>query len=511
MTLFVALPVLVPLLAAAVSLLVGQVPAAQRVLSLLVLTFIAVVAALLLVRADGSGPVVLQLGGYAAPVGITLIADRLAALLLLVSIVVMLGVLVFAIGQRVTDTRRVSTTTAFHPMYLVLCAGVSLAYLTGDLFNLFVAFEMMLSASYVLMTRQTTASRIRPSMTYVIVSLTSSLLFLTLIAIVYAATGTVNLADLSHAIAGLPSGVRTALGLLMMVVFGIKSAVVPLHFWLPDSYPTAPAPITAVFAALLTKVGVYAIIRTQTLLFSNAADWNFLLAVALLTMVVGALGAIAQNDLNRVLSFLLVSGIGFMLFGLALFTVTGLVGVIVYVIHHIAVMAALFLVSGLVTRYTGTASLHDMCGVATGYPLIAIVFSVPALSLAGIPPFSGFVAKVTLLRAGVELGTPMAYVVTGGAVVTSLLILYALSKVWASVFWGRPRTPVADVDPNDELTVGTGTRSRAMLTATIGMALVGLTITVAAGPVSDVAERAATDLLDREPYRQSVLVGGGSP
>ncbi|WP_019815883.1 Na+/H+ antiporter subunit D [Saccharomonospora saliphila] len=511
MNILVALPVLVPLLAAALSLTVSQVPAAQRVLSLLVLAFIVVVAGVLLVRADTTGPVVLQLGGYPPPVGITLVADRLAALLLLVSIVVMLGVLVFAIGQRVTDTGRASTTTAFHPMYLVLCSGVSLAYLTGDLFNLFVAFEMMLSASYVLMTRHTTADRVRPSMTYVIVSLTSSLLFLTMVALVYAATGTVNLADLSHRIADLPGGMRTTLGLLMVVVFGIKSAVVPLHFWLPDSYPTAPAPITAVFAALLTKVGIYSVIRTQTLLFSNAADWNFLLAVALLTMLVGALGAIAQNDLNRLLSFLLVSHIGFMLFGLALFSVLGLVGVILYILHHIAVQAALFLASGLLTRHTGTASLRDMCGAASSYPLVAFLFAIPALSLSGIPPFSGFVAKVALLRAGIEVATPMAYLVTGGAILTSFLTLYAMSKVWTSAFWGRPRPPVPDPDPSDTLTVGTGRTSPAMLLAAAGMVLTGLLIAGSAGPVSDIGERAAGDLLARSPYRQAVLgTGGGS-
>ncbi|NIJ11570.1 multicomponent Na+:H+ antiporter subunit D [Saccharomonospora amisosensis] len=508
MSVLVSLPVLLPLLAAAVSLLLGQVGAVQRVLSLLVLTASAVIAAVLLFGSDSDGPVTLRLGGYAPPFGITLVADRISALLLLVSMVVMLGVLVFAIGQRVTDLGRASTTTAFHPMYLVLCAGVSLAFLTGDLFNLFVAFEIMLSASYVLLTRQSTAARVRAGMTYVIVSLTSSLLFLTMVAGIYAATGTVNLADLSQRVPDLPPGVRGMLGLLLVVVFGIKSAVVPLHFWLPDSYPTAPAPITALFAALLTKVGVYAIIRTQTLLFDRSQDWNFLLAAALLTMLVGALGAIAQNDLNRMLSFLLVSHIGYMLFGLALFSVTGLTGVILYVVHHIAVQAGLFLVSGLITRHTGTASLRDMCGVASGHPAVALLFAVPALSLAGIPPLSGFVAKVVLLRAGAETATPMAYTVTGVAVLTSFLSLYAVSKVWIRVFWGRPRPPVPDVDPADEVTVGTGVTSKPMLVSAASVVAVGMVIAAAAGPLSSLSERAATDLLDRGPYRAAVLGGG---
>ncbi|OZM70849.1 Na+/H+ antiporter subunit D [Amycolatopsis antarctica] len=509
MNVLVALPVLLPLLAAALSLMTGRAPGLQRVIGVFVLSAVSVIAGVLLVHADTGGPVVLQLGGYAPPFGITLIADRLAALLLLVSAVVMLAVLVFSIGQRITDYGRGTASTAFHPMYLVLCAGVSLAYVTGDLFNLFVAFEIMLSASYVLITRRTTAPRVRSGMTYVIVSLTSSLLFITMIALVYTATGTVNLADLSQKVGQLSPGVQTSLGLLVVVVFGIKAALVPLHFWLPDSYPTAPAPITAVFAGLLTKVGVYALIRTQTLIFSNDVIWKVLLVVAVLTMIIGALGAIAQNDLNRMLSFLLVSHIGYMIFGLGLFTVIGLTGVIFYVVHHITVQAGLFLVSGLVTRHTGTVSLRAMSGVAKAYPLIAVLFALPALSLAGIPPFSGFVAKIALLQAGAGVATPLAYVVTAGAVVTSLLTLYAVARIWVQAFWGKEQAPYPDPDPTDEVTVGTGSTSRGMLLATGGLVVAGVAIAVLAGPLSAMSERAANDLIDGEPYRVAVLGVGG--
>ena len=509
MTALVALPVLLPLLAAALSLMTGRAPGVQRGIGVVVLAAVVGIAGWLLVLADTHGPVVLQLGGYAPPFGITLIADRLAALLLLVSAVVMLAVLVFSIGQRITDYGRDTASTAFHPMYLVLCAGVSLAYVTGDLFNLFVAFEIMLSASYVLITRRTNAPRVRTGMTYVIVSMTSSMLFITMIALVYAAAGTVNLADLSEKVDGLSPGIQTSLGLLVVVVFGIKAALVPLHFWLPDSYPTAPAPITAVFAGLLTKVGVYALIRTQTLIFSNDTIWTVLLVVAVLTMLVGALGAIAQNDINRMLSFLLVSHIGYMIFGLGLFTVIGLTGVILYVVHHITVQAGLFLVSGLVTRHTGSVSLRAMSGVAKAYPLIAVLFALPALSLAGIPPFSGFVAKIALLQGGAQLATPVAYVVTAGAVLTSLLTLVAVARIWVRAFWGEKQEPYPDSDPTDDVTVGTGATSRAMLVATGGIVAFGVAIAVLAGPLSAMSERAATDLLDGEPYRVAVLGEAG--
>lgn len=242
-------------------------PTLQRVVGIVVLVAVSAIAGVLLVVSDESGPVVASLGGWAAPVGIALVADRLSALLLLVSTLVTLAVLVYAIDQRIADYGRGTASTTFHPMYLMLSAGVSLAYLTGDLFSLFVAFEVMLTASYVLITRRTNAKKIRAGMTYVTVSLLSSLLFLTAIALVYAATGTVSLADLAGRVELLPPGLATVLGLMLLLVFGIKAAMVPLHFWLPDSYPNAPGPVAALFAGLLTKVGFYAMLRTQTLLF----------------------------------------------------------------------------------------------------------------------------------------------------------------------------------------------------------------------------------------------------
>jgi multicomponent Na+:H+ antiporter subunit D len=508
-TVLVALPVLLPLAAAGLSLALGRFADVQRILGLLVLGVIIADAAVLLYTSDQSGPVVLQMGAWPAPFGITLIADRLSSLLLLVSSVVTFAVLIYSIGQRITDYGRERSSTTFHPMYLMLCAGVSLAYLTGDLFNLFVAFEIMLSSSYVLITRRTTSTRIRAGMTYTIVSLASSLLFITMIALVYASTGTVNLADLGTKVADLPRGLQIALALLVVIVFGVKAAMVPLHFWLPDSYPTAPAPVTAVFAGLLTKVGIYALIRTQTLVFSHAETWDLMLGIALITMIVGALGALAQNDLNRLLSFLLVSHIGYMLFGLGVYNVVGLTGVILYVVHHITVQATLFLVSGLITRHSGTVALTRMGGMAKAAPLIAVLFALPALSLAGVPPFSGFVAKLALLQAGIGSGTITGYAVTAGAVLTSLLSLYAMARVWTRVFWGQVKAPAPDPDPSDELVVGTASSSRPMLAATGVLVVSSLVIALVAGPLGEIAGRAAGDLMHGEIYRTAVL-GGGS-
>jgi multicomponent Na+:H+ antiporter subunit D len=498
------LPILLPILGAALAVVVGTSVVVQRILALTTLASMAVVAAALLVVADHSGPVVTALGGWAPPVGIALVADRLSALLLLVSTLVALAVLGYAISQRIADYGRRMASSTFYPAYLVLSAGVSLAYLSGDLFTLFVSFEIMLTASYVLITRRSSVQTIRAGMTCVTVSLLSSLLFLTAIGLVYAATATVNLADLSERVDTLPPGLQTALALMFVVVFGIKAAMVPMHFWLPDSYPNAPAPVAALFAGLLTKVSFYAMVRTQTLVFPHDRPWTLMLWLAAATMLVGALGALAQNDINRLLSFLLVSHIGFMLFGLAVFDARGLSGATLYAAHHITVLATLFLVSGLITRRTGTVALDRMGGLAAASPALAVLFGIAAMTLAGLPPTAGFVAKLQLLQAGAAAGagpTAAAAVV----IVASFLTLFALTKVWVRAFWGVRRPPVEDPDPDDELEVGTARTPWPMYAATAGLVAVSLAIAVFAGPLSAVTGRAGEDLVAREPYRVAVL------
>ena len=505
-----AVAVLLPILGAALSVIGSRSARLQRLVGIVVLALVSAIAAVLLVAADRGGPVVTELGGWPAPIGIVLVADRLSALLLLISTLVTLAVLVYAIDQRISDYGRETPSTTFHPIFLLLSTGVSLAYLTGDLFSLFVAFEIMLAASYVLITRRTNAVQVRSGMTYVIVSLASSLLFLTTIALVYAATGTVNLADLARKIPELPPLLVTVLGLMAVVVFGIKAAIVPLHFWLPDSYPNAPAPVTALFAGLLTKVGIYALLRTQTLIFPHDRPSLLLLGIAALTMIVGALGALAQSDLNRLLSFLLVSHIGFMLVGLAVFDVSGVAGTALYVVHHITVQATLFLVSGLITRRTGTVSIDAMGGLLKMSPGLGVLFAIPALTLAGIPPTSGFVAKLALLEAGAGAGVAGS-VAAGVIVLASLLTLYAMARVWVRVFWGKPKEPLPDPDPGDELVVGTARTSAPMFVASAALVGVSVLIAVAAGPLAEVTTRAGADLIGRTPYVEAVLgTGAGS-
>jgi multicomponent Na+:H+ antiporter subunit D len=524
------LPVMLPLLGAGATLIAGRHPRLQRLISIAVLVGMVVVSATLLVLVDRDGPMTVDVGGWPTTVGITLVADRLSALMLVVSSTVLLFVLLYAIGQGTADGDEETPISIFNPTYLVLAAGVANAFLAGDLFNLYVGFEVLLTASYVLLTLGGTGPRVKAGITYVVVSLLSSLVFLAGIAFVYMATGTLNIAQIAERMGDVHDGTRLAICLVLLVAFGIKAAVFPLSAWLPDSYPTAAAPVTAVFAGLLTKVGVYAIIRMQTLMFPDEGLENVLLVVALATMLVGVLGAVAQTDLKRMLSFTLVSHIGFMLFGIGLASVAGLAGAIYYVVHHIVIQTTLFLSTGLVERLGGSARIDRLGGLAVMSPLLAVLFFVPAMNLSGIPPLSGFIGKLGVIEAGAQDGGGLAWLLVGGSVVTSLLTLFAIAKAWSKAFW-RPldqvevdASEVADAAGVDAVpgvpaagapaAAGAAVRARlprTMALSTAAMVVVGLGLTVAAGPVYRYAERAAVEVHDREAYVDAVLRGDTAP
>ncbi|WP_129266053.1 Na+/H+ antiporter subunit D [Streptomyces sp. M3] len=547
MNALVPLPVLLPLCATGVSLAFGtRLARFQRFISVAVLTAVLGLSVVLMVAADRQGPLSVHLGDFAPPLGITLVADRLAGLMLTVSSAVTLAVLVYSLGQGMADRDKETPVAVFHPAYLILVAGVSLTFIAGDLVNLYVGFEIMLVASFVLLTLGGTGPRIRAGSTYVIISLFSSMLFLTAIAMTYAATGTANLAQLAVRLPELPLGVQTLVQAMLLTVFAIKAAVFPLAAWLPDSYPTAPAPVTAVFAGLLTKVGIYCMLRTETLLFPGNRLGDLLMALALASMIVGILGAVAQTDLKRLFSFTLISHIGYMVFGIGLATREAYGGAIFYVAHHITVQTSLFLVAGLIERRGGTNELTRLGGMARSAPLLAALFFVPAMNFAGIPPFSGFIGKLGLMRAGVSDGSVWAWILVAGATATSLLTLYVMAKIWNLAFWrteppgqaayGTVLEAADDSDDDDPDTgldriPGTGDEGigpvpagqtlaatlqgravtttirppRAMTAATAGAVLLGLAFTVLAGPLAAFTDRSAAELIARSPYVEEVL------
>lgn len=528
------LAVIIPFLGAALSLLLLRRNALQRTVAIGSLVLTLAVEALVLGTTWNLGPQAVHLGRWEAPWGIVMVVDQLSSLMLVVSTVVSLAVLVYASGQGVADGDEEGPISIFHPSFLILVAGVSNAFLAGDLFNLYVGFEILLTASYVLMTMGGTVQRIRTGVTYVVVSVISSVLFLITIAMIYAATGTINMADLSVKLEGLPVGTQMQLHLMLLIAFGIKAAVFPLSFWLPDSYPTASAPVTAVFAGLLTKVGVYSIIRTETVLFPGERLDDLLMWVALLTMVVGILGALAQIDIKRMLSFTLISHIGYMIFGVAVGTQEALSATVYYVAHHIVIQTSLFLVAGLIERRGGSTNVDRLAGMAKISPLLALLYLVPALNLGGIPPFSGFLGKTGLLQAGVDQGDGLAYTLVAGSVAVSLLTLLAMIRVWNRVFLRAPEdaeypdpillAPVpagsrflltsGAVDDQAGRFAGKGDvrlMSPSMLGGASALVAAGVALTVFAGPLFQLADNAAENLVHPERYVEAVLDPASAP
>ncbi len=492
--------VFTPFVAALACILAWKNVVAQRVIGVIGMATLVAVAATLLARVSSDGIQVVQLGNWPAPYGITLVADLLAAIMLLVSAVIGLATAVYSLADIDRERERFGYYAFLHLMMMGICG----AFLTGDLFNMFVWFEVMLIASFVLMTLGGERPQMEGSVKYVILNLVSSALFLAGIGILYAKTGTLNFADLSVRVGELMDpALLTITAMLFLVAFGVKAGIFPLFFWLPASYHTTPVAISAVFAGLLTKVGVYALIRVFTLIFTGDFDYThtLLLVLAGFTMVTGVLGAVAQFDFRRLLSFHIVSQIGYMLLGLALFTPLALAGTVFYLFHHIIVKANLFLISGIAQRYNGTAYLKKMGGLYAATPLLAILFFIPAMSLGGIPPLSGFFAKFTLIKASLAGDTAFpvgGYVMAGIALAVGLLTLFSMTKIWAEAFWKKPGTPVVidAISPLDKFLLYTPVAALATITLVIGFTPEFF---------FDFAMRAATQLLDPAQYVQAVL------
>ncbi|WCZ39678.1 Na+/H+ antiporter subunit D [Corynebacterium jeddahense] len=512
------LPLILPAAAAGLIFLLRGVNL-QRAVALTTLAALTVISAAMIVVADTHGIQTVQMGGWDAPVGITLVADRLSSIMLFVSSIVLFAVMWYGISQGLRDGDEDDPVAVFLPTYMLLTMGVNLSFLAGDLFNLYVGFEVFLVASYVLLTLGASPQRVRSGIGYVMVSMASSMVFLFALALVYASVGTMNMAQAGIRMEELPTGTRAAIFATFLVAFGIKAAVFPLDAWLPDSYPTAASIVTAVFAGLLTKVGVYAIIRVRSTVFTDGSLDSMLMWVALFTMVVGVMGAIAQNDIKRLMSFTLVSHIGYMIFGVALGSVAGLSGAIFYAVHHILVQTSLFLVVGLVERQAGSAQLRRLGSLLYTAPVIGLLYLVPALNLGGIPPLSGFLGKVMLIQAGAEDGSWLAWVLIGGAVVTSLLTLYAMMNVWSNAFLrdraDAPEGNVVQARPANlaardetvavEERTDVGRIPAGMFLATAFLVAASTSITFLAGPISNVTDRAAQSAQDLSIYRAAVL------
>jgi multicomponent Na+:H+ antiporter subunit D len=495
MNLLLVLPVLIPLISGTLMLLAWRRRVLQLWISALGAGALLIASIILFAVVYAEGIQTVQLGNWPAPFGITFVGDILSTVMVVLAAMTGLATVIYSFVM--VDVRR--ETFGFHPLLHILMMGVCGAFMTGDLFNLFVWFEVMLIASFVLLALGGERPQLEGAMKYVSINLVSSAVFLSAVGILYGMVGTLNMADIAVKVqlTEEPAGI-TAVAMMLLVTFGIKAALFPLFFWLPASYHTPPVAVSAIFAGLLTKVGVYALIRMFTLIFTQEPHFTHTVIIVLsgLTMLTGVLGAVAQNEVRRILSFHIISQIGYMTLGLGFFSIAGLAGSIFYVIHHIIVKTNLFLVSGITARINGTNELKQMGGLYKAHPVLTILFFIPAMSLAGIPPLSGFFAKFAIVRAGLE---EQHYLLIGVALFVGMLTMYSMTKIWNEAFWKQP--PDGHEVPTS---LSRGVKVLGM-GPIVALATITVLIGLGAGPVYEVAVAAAHQLMNPNEYIEAVL------
>lgn len=443
----IALPIFIPLILI-ISLIIIRSERLARAISVLGTIALITVSIFLIDRVKEDSYLILYLGGWHAPFGITLVVDYLSAIMLLITAIIALAISIYSI--HFFDMRH--RESRFYVFFFSLLMGVNGAFITGDVFNLFVWFEVMLMSSFVLITLGSRKQQLEGAIKYLALNLLGSMFFLAGLGILYGKTGTLNMAHLAQILINDTNALlMNTSAVLFFLAFGIKAAVFPLFFWLPSSYHTPNITISSLFAGLLTKVGVYALIRFFTLFFvQDQQFWqNLLLVVAGATMVIGGMSASIYYDTRRILSYHIISQIGYMVMGLGIFTPLAIAGAVYFTIHNMVAKTNTFLMAGVIKRKMGTYDLKKAGGLYKKNPAIAILFIVPAFALAGLPPLSGFFAKFILIKAGIEA---QQYLITGVAVFTGMLTLYSMIKIWNEAF--LKKVPVSGEQSTSEVKIG---------------------------------------------------------
>lgn len=491
----ITLPIILPFFFAIVMMLFWKNYKVHRIINLISSFALLVIAVSLFIITNNYGIQTLTIGNYIAPFGITLVSDLLSSIMVLITSVIAFCTSIYSLSTIDSENEKFG----YYPLLQVLLMGINGAFLTGDIFNLYVWFEVMLISSFVLLALGGKRQQLEGAIKYVTLNLLSSALFLAGVGILYGLAGTLNMADLSLKLSSIPkSELTTIVSILFLVAFGIKSAMFPLFFWLPASYHTPPAAVSAIFAGLLTKVGVYSLLRVFTLIFVNNIEFTHTIILILsgLTMLTGVLGAASQMEFRRILSFHIISQIGYMSMGLGLFTKLAITGTVFYIIHHIIVKTNLFFISGVVQKYSGSYKLKDLGGLYKIYPLIGLLFLIPALSLAGIPPLSGFWAKFLVIKAGIDVDQ---FLIVAVALFVSLLTLFSMIKIWNEAFWkdANNTTPSRDKLSWANIVL--------LFLPIILLALITITIGLNVEPFLNIAEKTADQLLNKNQYIEAVL------
>lgn len=428
-------PIIIPLMFAAVMMLFPKNLNLQRIIAVAGAGATFVSSLFLLAKVHSDGVQAVTLGSWPAPFGISMVSDLFSALLVVSSSLITLFIVLYSFSTIGVKREK----SFYYPAVLFLMLGVNGAFTTGDIFNLFVFVEVLLMASYTLIVHGGEKPQLRESIKYMVVNIISSSLFVAAVAYLYSVTGTLNMADLAVKIPQIPefNGILTVIAVLFLIVFGFKAAIFPLYFWLPGSYHAPPLPILALFGALLTKVGVYAIMRTYTLFFTMNVDFThtLLAVIAILTILAGCVGALAYFDVKKIIIYNIIIAVGVILFGVSQLNEAGVDGAIFYLVHDMLIKAALFFLVGIVAVIFGTSNLRKMGGLIKTYPVLGWTYLITAFGLAGIPPLSGFPGKLLIVQGGFE--GPQFW---GSIVIlaTSLIVLLSAVRIFIYAFWGEP-------------------------------------------------------------------------
>lgn len=428
------LPIILPFFFAIVLLFFKEQIRIQRVITFIGLILSLCASFALLFRVKEVGIQTVTLGSWPAPFGITLVSDMLSVLLVITSIMITLLVVIYsftAIGEE-------REKFYYYPAVLFMLTGVIGAFTTGDIFNMFVFFEVLLIASYVLIALGGEKRQLRESLKYLLVNVLSSALFVVSVGLLYSVVGTLNMADISAKLAEIgQSGIVTVIAILFLLVFGIKGAIFPLYFWLPGSYSAPPMPVLTLFGALLTKVGIYAIMRTYTLFFINDMSFTheLLLVLSVFTVIFGSIGALAYFDVKQIIIYNIIIAVGVILFGAAQMNEAGMTGAVFYLIHDMLIKAALFILVGILISVTGTSNLRNMGGLMKTHALLGWMYLVAVFGLVGIPPLSGFIGKLLIVQGGFESGNIWMTIVI---LASSIVVLLSAIRIFIYAFWGEP-------------------------------------------------------------------------
>ena len=495
---FILAPILMHMLTAIMLLFFWQRVQAQKVISIIGNSVAFLMCIRLFNLTMEHGHLVLQVGNWQAPFGITFVSDTLSAVMVLLTAIVSLGVGIYSTAG--INVSRIKFGYFF--IYHFLIMGLLGSFLTGDIFNLYVWFEVVIISSFILLTVGGKKMQMEGAIKYVTMNMLASVIFLTAIGILYGITGSLNIADLAGKVAAIENrGLVTVTSLLFFVGFGIKSSVFPLYFWLPSSYHTPPSAIAAIFGGLLTKMGVYALFRVFTVIFQPDYFTLILFSViAILTMFTGALGTINKRNIRRILSYLIVCHIGYLIAGLGLYTELAFAGVVFYLIHDVIVKSNVFMITGVLFKIRETVDMQRLGGLYKDYPKLSFVIAIVLFSLVGIPPLSGFWPKILLFQEAFKDGQ---FIMLGALIFASFVTLYVIARLWAEIFWKDSPKPLTE--EIDHFAPFSLSGKIALVLPIVALAGVSLFIGLNANAIMEVSNRAAHEMMNPTVYINAVL------